>query len=163
MADEADLLDHPPVVIFQSQEKLGLLLLGCLAFCGIGVWSVLLNASDWMGWLALAIFGLCTPIILAMRIWPGRLVIDQSGFRWTILFRTWDLTWSDVTAIKAVQMRGAMLVGWKYSSSCTKYGRMRKVNEALAGCDGAISGNWTLTPSEVVDLLNRAKERWDPS
>ncbi|MBN9318238.1 MAG: hypothetical protein BGN86_11390 [Caulobacterales bacterium 68-7] len=151
--------DDGPIVVRQSRGKALLLFAVCVGFAAVGVVGWLDERHPMLA-LCAVFFGLGSLVALANLVSPGRLVVDERGCGWTILFRSHRVDWRDVEAFYVVRVQRTDMIGFTFAEGSDRGKRMRAVNQSIAGCDAALPGGWSLKAAEVATLLNASKLAW---
>ncbi len=144
-------LERPPIVIRTDRRRAVLRLAVALL---LGALMSPLARTDWRAngllWIFIAIFGALGGASIWELIWPGRLVIDQDGFKQRDLWRTRRWPWTDVRRFRPASNRFYHFVGFEHVPT----GRRRS-----GGIDG-LNQDWEISPPALAELLNRARARW---
>jgi hypothetical protein len=146
-----------PVVLRPSLVRCLLLLVGSLAFVALGLWLV--DDNPVIGYVHIAFFGLGAVVFL-VQLHPKSsfLEVSSTGFRVAALFREHFEPWSDVTSFKTCRIGLHTMVGWNYTQSYSKHGRLRTANIALAGVEAALPDTYGMKAELLAEFLehNRA-------
>ena len=156
-------LDNPPVTVMMSRGKTVWLLLLSLAFTAMGVWMANAHPRDWHGYLCAVIFALGTAIFFWQLFSPKRLEISAGGLSWFNGHKTRDYAWKDFTAFSAYRPSSRSLskhLGFVYAPESPRKGKAAAFARAMTGVDGSFGGQWEMSPDNLADLLNKAKQKW---
>ena len=129
-----------------------------LALSGIFVVLGLFVLQDHsiLGWLMVAFFGLGVLVAIVTLV-PGSsyLELSPSGIAVRTLYRTWHVSWSDVSDFFVSRVGGRAMVCWNYSSSYSASRRGRKISRSIAGVEAGLPDTYGLSAAELADLLNQ--------
>jgi len=152
-------MEFPPELLLRPSPKKAvvILALGGAFFAG-GVLMLLMG--DAWGWLGI-VMGVGGELAGAMRLLPNSfyLRITADGFTMCSMFRQHTYRWADVEWFRVVAISGAKMVGFDYSTEYRKSKNLRALNRELAGVEGGIPDQFSMSPQELAALLNEAKAR----
>jgi hypothetical protein len=144
-----------PRELAPTRWKHALLLVASLGFVAMGVF-LLGRDNAFIAWGCIGFFGLGA-FVFAINLLPGAsgLRLEDSGFVVRSLFRSHRTAWKDVAGFRPARIGGRVVVGFDDAPGAAARGsRMRAINSALAGVEGALPDNDGLGGSELADLLN---------
>ena len=109
------------------------------------------------GWFVAGFFGLGIPVFL-LQFFPKSsfLTVDEDGIEFAALFRKCRLKWREISEFGVYSRKSigiGMTVGINYSPSFERYQKMRAINKALLGFEGALPDTYGLPAAELATLL----------
>jgi hypothetical protein len=155
-------MDPGQTLVFRpSRAKLlGWLVVG-VAFAVIGVWMV--SAGRWLGWIVIRSGAICS-LTFGVQLLPNSnyLRVEPDGFTVCVRFHSQFCRWRDVGAFEVRRVAMSNMVVFNFAKDYRGAARLRKLNVALAGAEAsvAISGAWSVRVDDLVDVLNRYRERY---
>ena len=146
----------PQIVRGSRLKGAGLTALSAL-FVASGFWMAQSERST-TSLFVVGFFGLCFLVGAAMTIWPATLKITDEGFTCRMLFRQWSAAWRDIDEMFLWSNPAASqkLVAWSYKPGCGPTGPAVKMSAAF-GAPGALPGSWTISPQQLLDLLQERR------
>lgn len=152
--------------IVESRLKAGGYLAGCVGFVAAGFWMALSpdRPGDvvW-GWACVAFFSLGVPTFAWLLVRPMRLTLDASGFVLAGGFRRLPkrFGWSDIDRFFVYRgPRGEKMIRFSYAPGYAPPGRVTWLARAIAGGEAGLPSGWTLSPEQLVDVLNDYRSRY---
>ena len=152
-------LDDPPIVVQQDRLKIFLVLLfaiGMTIFSFLMLWTGTAKSLTW-AYIMSVWFVILTLIVAVWLLRPWRLTLDRSGLRRSTIWRATHYEWNDfsgfVTFSPSLFLRQP---GGLLSKSCPKW----RIGRRFAGDLVTLGSCWEMSPSEIVELLNRGLQRW---
>ena len=153
-----------PLVIRASSGKTLLMLLASLVFVlGSALMIYVSKDDDTTGlWWCMAFFGPCALVFAWLLVRPQMLVLNGQGFiLGGGLVRSPKLVpWKDIEGFFVVHRRRRIgdMIGYNFAPGVKKSSVMRSVTKSL-GAEAALPQGWTLSPEEMVVLLNEYRRR----
>ena len=148
-------MDDERLVFEANRLKTIVLLLGCAAFLGVGIWF----AQDGDRWAIVVIMiSAFSFLLLLSLLFPGnmRLTVDSAGFEYKSPFRSVKLAWSDVDGFYIGYVHygpsTSKLIAIKYSQS---YAKQRP--------DREIPNHFNKSPEEICAILNSYRQKYGPA
>jgi len=147
-----------PIIVNESKGKIFGLWLGSLVLTAGGAWMVQdPTTKPWEAWGGLIFFGACVLIMTLLLIRPAVLTLGPEGFRVQMLWRNSLTRWDEVTGFRVWSPgRGVRQIAFDYAP-----GYKRGLKSVLGF--GALPGNWSKSPQELLDLMTECKARWGPA
>ncbi len=143
-----------PKILRPNRKKYFRLLLTCLGFTAIGVWS--LHDGEKTGWFIAPLFGLGVLFfILLLLPQSAYLKIEPEGLTVCSLFRVHRFRWSDIDSFMPIQVVINQMVGLRFSPSYQAPKWLRKIAVGLSSAEGALPDTYGLSAKELSDFLNR--------
>ena len=160
--------ENPPIVITSSMAKTLLLLAGCIAFVCLGVSIIAQGPTTIKGYIggyaSVVFFGLGIPVAIWRLFVPAWLQLSPQGLDWFNGRTTKHFAWSEFgefVAYRPSSRARSRHIGFMRLRPPTDHSMLRSLTRNLTGVDGSFGGGWSLDPGTIVDLLNRAKTRWE--
>jgi len=153
-----------PQVISASRGKTLLLLSASLVFVLACAFLIYVSEDgDTAGlWWCMAFFGLGALVFAWQVVRPQILMLNAQGFSLGGgLVRSPELVpWKDIEDFYVVHRRRRIgdLIGYNFAPGVKKSSVMRSVTKSL-GAEAALPQGWTLSPEEMVVLLNEYRRR----
>lgn len=153
-----------PLVISASRGKTLLLLSASLFFVLSCAFVIHVSKDgDTAGlWWCMAFFGLGVLVFAWQLVRPQILVLNEQGFSLGGgLVRSPKLVpWKDIEGFHVVHRRCRIgdMIGYNFAPGVKKSSVMRSVTKSL-GAEAALPQGWTLSPEEMVVLLNEYRRR----
>ena len=144
------------LVLRSSRRTWVLVLAGCAAFVVVGA---AVGRDEVAGLLAIAFFGVCGIVALAMVLFPSSLAIDGEGMTLRHLWRRQRFEFRDCGPFRAWQNPRAgagQLVVFDWSGA---QGPLADLSEELAGANGALPDTFGMSAGDLADLLNERRAR----
>lgn len=140
-----------------SRGKMALYLGGSLAFVAVAA-LLLQHPTQDAGELQLGLgfFGLCAAVFAWRLISPQRLRLDDEGFTVLVGFAKSPrkIYWRDIDRFFIYRLpRGVEMIGFNYRPDARDVSPMVRISRQL-GADGWLPKGWTLSPAQMVDMLN---------
>ena len=109
------------------------------------------------GWFVAGFFSLGIPVSL-LQLFPKSsfLTVDEDGIEFAALFRKCRLRWREISEFGVYSRESIGIgktVGFNYSPCFERYRKMRSVNKALVGFEGALPDTYGLPAAELASLL----------
>jgi hypothetical protein len=146
------------VQIVESRTKVLLLLLGSLVFVALYLFLPDPNHQlpVWGGWF----FGVGAAVFVLLVFRPRKLTLDSEGFMVSggLTRRPSKIAWRDVTGFAPIYA-GTKMVGFRYAAETKRRPRGTWLSRRLSGADGAISGAWPCSTTDLAEQLNHYRER----
>lgn len=127
------------------------------AFVAVGI--VIVPQSPWVGWSAIAFFGLGVVLFAVQLARPTYLVLDESGFQLQAPFQrsAMQRAWEECSRFTAQHIGGTIMV--IYSSARDDHVPVRKATQVIAGGDeGVQAGFGGLSADQLAELMNRYRD-----
>ena len=142
-----------PLTLHPSKRKMLVSLVTSLilVLCGL----ISLNKEPFVAWGGIVFFGTCA-VAFAVCLHPGAsyLQISAQGFTFSSLFRRAFVPWSAVTEFRPIRIGLNEMVGWDFAPSYQPQRRLRAVNSAITGAEGALPDTYGIPAARLADLLN---------
>ena len=126
-----------------------------------GVFMV--RAGEWIGWLPIVFFGLGLAVF-ALRLLPNSsyLRVGPDGFTVCTGFRAHSFGWGDVADFKVGRVGTKDMVVFNYSRQYRGPRRLARLNVDVVGAEAvvAVAGTWNVRMDQLMDVLNRYRERY---
>ena len=153
-----------PLVISASRGKTLLLLSASLVFvlaCALLIYVS--EDGDTAGlWWCMAFFGLGALVFAWQLVRPQILMLNEQGFSLGGgLVRSPKLVpWKDIEGFYVVHRRRRIgdMIGYDFAPGVKESSVVRSVTKSL-GAEAALPQGWTLSPEEMVVLLNEYRRR----
>lgn len=131
-----------------------MLLIISVLFTIAGIWMIIDGARS--GWLVTIFFGLCT-IVAVLQLVPigSSLSVDGDTLTMVHLFRRTTFRRQDFEAFFPIFIGPNRTVGFDYAAGYTRYTRLRAINTAISGGEGAFPHSFGYDPDALADALNR--------
>lgn len=156
---------------------MALAMLGSLLFVILGA-AMILDANLWpvmkfLGWAAIAFFGLCFVLALRETVSPRvGLRLDAEGIhsRQVLMGNGFDLPWSELAGVRVVSMNGQAMVvfdaatpGWGMSGASPTVARLRNANAAMLDSWIVVAPSvFGARVDTVVDEIDRYYRHYTP-
>jgi hypothetical protein len=102
------------------------------------------------------------------------LEFNVSGFRMVVLFRSFEILWSNISEIGVLQYGKNQVVAWKYTQAfksvskgplstaqlTTLRYRAAKMNKAWIGWDAALPDTYGMSALDLANLMNDLKKQY---
>jgi hypothetical protein len=144
-----------PVTLRSSRKKMLLMLVGSLMFVAAGFW--MLDDHPVSGYASIIFFGLCA-VVFCINLFPNSsyLRLTREGFTMCSMFRCRSIEWRHVSHFGISRIGLKKLVGWDPSHPVSSAG---KATKAISGYVSALPDTYSLTPEELAELMNKAREQ----
>jgi hypothetical protein len=152
-------LDNPPIIIVTSRSKFLLVLATCVAFMVSGIFMVRDGRTD--GYWIAGFFGLGVIVALWRVRIPARLELSPEHLLWFTGNKTIRFRWVEIQEF----------VAWHPVRSSTQVGIIfapgSRLDTSATGfmlrafdVSGSLGGSWEIKTSDLIRMLNTARERW---
>ena len=140
-----------------SKLKWAIILLGSLAFVGIGVFVIPPDEDQMMRWLTIGFFSICALASLPGLLGIGGLELDQGGFTILTLGKKTRRTWRECSEFSVIKMRGGPFVG--FSSETDSKHAAAGLARSLVGETGMLPDRYGMKAADLAVLMNRFRAR----
>jgi hypothetical protein len=159
---DSDELPRLPLRLAASSAQLGTIIVVFVAATVLGLWVAQKHPVP--GYLG-TLFCAAAAVSLSLELMLGRnyLEITEEGFAVVRLFRSYGLSWGDVSHFKVVSFIASSSVAWDYSPKVPRRLADAWVNRLIIGADGTLINyalDYGLTPKGFARLLNRLRDRY---
>lgn len=155
-------LDAPPIIVVTSRYKFLLLLATSGAFVAGGI--SMTRDGQTGGYGVACFFGLCAIVALWRLLVPARLELSPKQLLWFNGRKTLRFRWTDFQAFVPLHpARFSTHIGFILAPGSQVRTRMSDWNRKTFGLDGSLGGGWEIRPSDLIELLNGARQRWERS
>lgn len=152
-------VDKPPIVLRPKKSPAIWLLIGCGTFVAAGLWVA--REQGWIGYLCAGFFALGIPVAV-VELLPGStyLQIADDGLTFANLFRVHTIPWNVVDEFFVVSLKQTGLpvhkmVAFNYVESYDRAQLGRRINAAIANCEGALPDTYGQKAEDLAEILNR--------
>jgi hypothetical protein len=151
--------DKPHLILRPKKSPAIWLLLGCGTFVAGGLWMA--QENGWIGYLCAGFFALGIPVAV-VQLLPGStyLRIADDGLSFANMFRVTTIPWNVidqffVVGVKQTGMTVHKMVAFNFVPSYDRARLGRRVNSAIAKCEGALPDTCGQKAEELAEILNR--------
>jgi hypothetical protein len=150
--------ENPPIILQQDRIKLGLSLV--IAAGGALLFAFRLSAdagrSVALDSFLLLLFGVLSLYLIYALYRPGHLILEPSELTWYTGIRTFRCSWNDFMSFAIYSPRiFSRQPGCVYADGSQR----NKMLRGLMGATDSFGPCWKESSQEIVDLLNKARER----
>lgn len=142
-----------------SRLKWAVVLLGCAAFVGIGIFIKPDTDQDaMMRWLVIGFFGLGVFASIPGLLGMGGLDLDKEGFTIRTIGKSSRRTWRECSEFSLVRLpRGGTFVG--FSSATDEKHALAGMARDMVGTTGMLPDKYGMKAQALADLMNAFRAR----